>query len=108
MGMYEIFSISPEDYNTALFEAGCIAAEKQYSTKEATLIKNNRSYWHWLKTQQDIVDMNFWKCLEREELKRGSKQAFDAYYKMLCDHLESVYFPERFKNELLKKEVQNG
>lgn len=105
MKLHEIFLISPEDHDTALFEAGCVAAEEQYKASEAVLIKNNRAYWRWLRTQQEIVDLNFLKRLEKQDLTPGSERAFDTYYKMLQEHLKTVYFPGRLKSKLLEQEI---
>ena len=51
MEVWEILKISQEDYNTALFEAGCITAENFYGPADAIKIKHQAGYWKWLREQ---------------------------------------------------------
>lgn len=108
MEAYRILGITPEDYNTALFEAGCLAAETSYASSEALKLKRRAGYWRWLREQRMIVDACCLKKIEKRELTPGTQNLFRSYYEMLCEHLKNVYLPERLENELLEKEVCRG
>ena len=100
--------ISLEDYNTALFEAGCLTAENSYPPAEAMTLKRHAGYWKWLREQQKIVDADFLLKIENGELKPGSRKLFCMYYDMLCAHFKKVYLPARLEDKLLEKEVCHG
>ena len=108
MEAYQILGITPEDYNTALFEAGCLAAESAYAPADAMKLKRRAGYWRWLREQRAIVDACCLKKIEKRELTPSTKKLFRSYYEMLCEHLKNVYLPERLENELLEKEVGRG
>jgi len=108
MEAYEILGITPEDYNTALFEAGCLAAENSYSPADAMKLKRRAGYWKWLRGQRAIVNALCFQKIEKGELTPGTKKLFRSYYEMLCEHLKKVYLPERLEDELLEKEVCRG
>ena len=98
MEAYRILGITPEDYNTALFEAPA----------DAMKLKRRAGYWRWLREQRAIVDACCLKKIEKRELTPSTKKLFRSYFEMLCDHLKNVYLPERLENELLEKEVGRG
>ncbi len=108
MEAYQILGITPEDYNTALFEAGCLAAETSYVPADAMKLKCCAGYWKWLREQRMIVDACCFQKIDKRELTPGTKKLFKSYYEMLCEHLKKVYMPERLENELLEKEVCRG
>ena len=108
MEAYKILGITPEDYNTALFEAGCLAAENAYPHAEAMKLKRHPGYWKWLREQRMIVDADCFRQIEDGKLVPGSSRMFKSYYEMLYNHLQKVYLPERLETQLLKKEVCHG
>ena len=105
MDTCKILGISPEDYNTALFEAGCLAAETSYTPADAMKLKRHAGYWKWLREQRNIVDANCLQKIENRELKPDNRKLFGMYYEMLCEHFKKVYLPARLEDELLEKEV---
>lgn len=108
MEAYQILGITSEDYNTALFEAGCLAAETSYAPADAMKLKRCAGYWKWLREQRMIVDAWCLKKIDKREMIPGTEKMFGNYYKMLCGHLKNVYLPERLEKELLGKEECHG
>lgn len=94
--------IPAEDYNSALFEAGCNAAETRYTPPIAALMKQSREYWNWLRTQRDVVDMNFLHRPGSDDLKKNTRQAFRVYAELLKKHLETVFLPERLEKQIMQ------
>lgn len=108
MEAYKILGITPEDYNTALFEAGCLAAENSYPPEEAMKLKRCSGYWKWIREQRMIVDVACFRQIDLGKLVPGTQKLFMVYYEMLCEQLKKVYLPERLRNELLEREVCHG
>ena len=104
MEVWEILKISQEDYNTALFEAGCITAENFYSPADAIKIKHQAGYWKWLREQRKIVDAICIQHINKGRLVPG-KKLFTTYYEMLYSHLERVYPPKRLENNFGRYKV---
>lgn len=108
MGNYKEIGISQEDYNTALFEAGCEATDKLYGVVVAATVRRITAYWKWLRTQQDIVDKDYVALIEKIGSAPTYRAAFDMYYEMLKLRLNTIYPPSRLDKIFTKKEVCNG